>query len=219
MSTIVKLCGMSRPEDIEAALRVRPDYVGFIVDFPKSHRSVSVNQLLRLCQQLDDGQAGSDEALRISKVAVFVDKPAAQVAKIAQQANLNCVQLHGSESDAYIDELRALLPGECTIIKAFRIRSVEDAARAEASRADVVLLDSGQGSGQQFDWSLVKHVARPFLLAGGLTPENVTQAIEEVHPWGVDMSSGIETNKVKDPAKMKKAVEEVRRMEDKERFS
>lgn len=211
MSTAkVKLCGMSRPADIEAVMQVRPDYVGFIVDFPKSHRSVSMDTLKELCRMVDQRQSADAP---VSKVGVFVDKPAAQVANIAHYANLDCVQLHGNEDEVYIAALRPHLPEGCQIIQAFRVRAPEDVAAAEASSADVVLLDSGQGSGQHFDWQLVQGIKRPFLLAGGLAPENVAQAITEVHPWGVDMSSGIETDKVKDPKKMAKAVDEVRKVE------
>lgn len=208
----VKLCGMFRAQDIEAVAAACPDYVGFIVDFPRSHRSVSVEQLTALCQQLD-ALRGND-AERLCKVGVFVDKPAAFVANTAQQAGLELVQLHGHEDEAYIAELRPLLPAGCAIIQAFRVRSAEDVARAQQSSADYLLLDSGQGSGEGFDHSLVQGVSRPFFLAGGLGPENVAAAIAQTHPYAVDMSSDIETNKQKDPAKMAAAVAAARTIGD-----
>ena len=202
----VKLCGMFRDEDVQAVAEARPDLCGFIVDFPKSHRSVTPAQLAGLCDRLLECEpAGAP----IWRVGVFVDEPMEQLVRIVDAGCIDLVQLHGSEDAAYIDELRDRTG--VGIIQAFRIRSAADAAAAEASAADLVLLDNGQGTGEGFDWSLVASVGRPFMLAGGLGPENVAQAIEEVRPWGVDMSSGIETEKLKDPAKMAAAVAAVRK--------
>ena len=202
----VKLCGMFRDEDVQAVAEARPDLCGFIVDFPKSHRSVTPAQLAGLCDRLLECEpAGAP----IWRVGVFVDEPMEQLVRIVDAGCIDLVQLHGSEDAAYIDELRHRTG--VGIIQAFRIRSAADAAAAEASAADLVLLDNGQGTGEGFDWSLVASVGRPFMLAGGLGPENVAQAIEEVRPWGVDMSSGIETEKFKDPAKMASAVAAVRK--------
>ena len=202
----VKLCGMFRDADAQAVAEARPDMCGFIVDFPKSHRSVTPAQLAGLCDRLLECEpAGAP----IWRVGVFVDEPMEQLVRIVDAGCIDLVQLHGSEDAAYIDELRDRTG--VGIIQAFRIRSAADAAAAEASAADLVLLDNGQGTGEGFDWSLVASVGRPFMLAGGLGPENVAQAIEEVRPWGVDMSSGIETEKRKDPAKMAAAVAAVRK--------
>ena len=202
----VKLCGMFRDEDVQAVAEARPDLCGFIVDFPKSHRSVTPARLAGLCDRLLECEPASAP---IWRVGVFVDEPMGQLVRIVDAGCIDLVQLHGSEDAAYIDELRDRTG--VGIIQAFRIRSAADAAAAEASAADLVLLDNGQGTGEGFDWSLVASVARPFMLAGGLGPENVAQAIEEVRPWGVDMSSGIETEKLKDPAKMAAAVAAVRK--------
>ena len=117
------------------------------------------------------------------------------------------MQLHGNESNAYVSELRHQT--RVGTIQAYRVQGEDDVARAAGSAADMVLLDSGQGSGKAFDWSYVSRVRRPFILAGGLSPENVGQALAEVQPWGVDMSSGIETDKLKDPAKIEAAVRAV----------
>ena len=202
----VKLCGMFRDEDVQAVAEARPDLCGFIVDFPKSHRSVTPARLESLCSCLLSCEPASAP---IWRVGVFVDEPMEQLVRIVDAGCIDLVQLHGSEDAAYIDELRDRTG--VGIIQAFRIRSAADAAAAEASAADLVLLDNGQGTGEGFDWSLVASVGRPFMLAGGLGPENVAQAIEEVRPWGVDMSSGIETEKRKDPAKMAAAVASVRK--------
>ena len=202
----VKLCGMFRDEDVQAVAEARPDLCGFIVDFPKSHRNVTPARLAGLCDRLLECEPASAP---IWRVGVFVDEPMEQLVRIVDAGCIDLVQLHGNEDAAYIDELRDRTG--VGIIQAFRIRSAADAAAAEASAADLVLLDNGQGTGEGFDWSLVASVGRPFMLAGGLGPENVAQAIEEVRPWGVDMSSGIETEKFKDPAKMAAAVAAVRK--------
>ena len=206
----VKLCGMFRPEDIDAlaamaAAGAAPDMVGFIVDFPRSHRSVAPEQLAALT-----ARAAAGAAVAPWRVGVFVDKPAAQVARIAAGCGLDLVQLHGHETAADVRALQAAAPG-LGIVQAFRVRSAEDVARACESPADMILLDSGQGSGETFDWSLAAAATRPFMLAGGLGPDNVARAIEQVRPWCVDMSSGIETDKLKDPGKMEAAVTAVRR--------
>lgn len=216
----VKLCGMSRPEDIEALVAAAPDACGFVVDVPTSRRSVDEGRLTALCRLLGqlERERGSGH---IARVGVFVDKPASEVARIARAAGLDAVQLHGREDAAYLGELRRALEvgyeaagGErITIIQAFRVRTPADIEAARASTADLVLLDNGQSTGETFDWSLVADVGRPFLLAGGITPGNVAQAIAAVRPWGVDMSSGIETDGVKDPAKMCAAVRAARATE------
>ena len=195
----VKLCGMFRPQDIEVANAVRPDYVGFVVDFPRSHRSVPADDVAALSSQVDAG---------IRRVGVFVDEPVEVVARLYQQGVIDVAQLHGHEDEEYLAQLRNAC--DAPTIQAFRVREAADVAHAVASTADLVLLDNGQGTGESFDWSLVREVGRPFVLAGGLTPANVADAIAAVRPWGVDMSSGIETDGVKDPSKMRAAVAAVR---------
>ena len=192
----VKLCGMSRAEDVAAANACHPDLVGFVVDFPRSHRNVPVEGLPSLVDALDE---------TIPAVGVFVDEPLARVAD-AVGAGIDVVQLHGDEDEAYLARLREALPQGTPVIQAFRVRSADDVERANASSADLVLLDAGQGSGRTFDWALLAHATRPYLLAGGLNPGNVAAAVRELHPWGVDMSSGVETERHKDPDKMAAAV-------------
>ena len=196
----IKLCGMSRPEDVAAANACRPDLVGFIVDFPRSHRNVPVEGLSALVSELAED---------IPAVGVFVDEPVDRVAE-AVAAGINAVQLHGNEDEAYLARLRGALPQGTPVVQAFRVRAAGDVERANASSADLVLLDAGQGSGRTFDWALLAHAARPYLLAGGLGPGNVAGAVRELRPWGVDMSSGIETAGRKDPDKMAAAVAAVR---------
>ena len=197
----VKLCGMYRDEDIAALNACQPDLCGFIFAFPKSHRNVGRETIERLLPRVDE---------RIYRVMVLVDQRWQVAAYYTALEGVDMLQLHGHEDNDYIAHLRTKFRGG--IIQAFRMRGQADVERALASTADMVLLDAGQGSGETFDWSLVEGFGarRPFILAGGLAPGNVAEAIAATHPWGVDMSSGIETNRKKDPDKMAAAVAAVR---------
>lgn len=192
----IKICGLYRPEDIAYVNAVGPDYCGFIINFPKSHRNVTPEKVRALRAQVRNG---------IVPVGVFVDQDLQDVAALLNDHTISIAQLHGNEDDAYIAALRSMAP-ECTIWKAFKVRSAEDLAAARLSTADMVLLDNGYGTGKCFDWQLVGEIQRPFILAGGLTPENIPAAIRQLHPWGIDISSGVETDKIKDEKKMMAAV-------------
>lgn len=194
----VKLCGMSRDEDIVAVNDAGPDLCGFVINFPRSPRSVSPESLGQLVGELDE---------TILAVGVFVDQPTVFVAQVAHDL-VDVVQLHGSERNSYIARLRTLT--DAPIIQAFRVRTNADVMRANASCADLVLLDNGWGTGRPFDWSLIGGVRCPFMLAGGLTADNVAGAVGALSPWGVDMSSGIETDGRKDPQKIKAATQAAR---------
>ncbi len=194
----VKICGLSRAADIEAVNRVKPDYCGFVAEFPKSRRSVSADRLRALRAELDDA---------VAPVGVFVDAPPALVAGLLNDGTLAAAQLHGSEDAAYIAALRALTGG--TVWQAFRVRSAADVARAAESCADFVLLDAGQGCGKVFDWRLLRGFPRPFGLAGGLTPDAVPAALETGAAL-LDVSGGVETDGRKDPGKIRDFVERVR---------
>lgn len=196
--TKIKICGLKRPCDIEYANGLAPDYIGFVFA-SKSRRYVTAEQAELLRKRLNRG---------ILPVGVFVNEDPEQVADLVRRNIIEAVQLHGQEDDNYIRELRKLV--SCPIIQAFRIKSGEDAEAANRSAADYVLLDSGGGSGESFDWSLLKKMKRPYFLAGGLTPENVTEAIKAWHPFGVDASSSLETDGAKDRDKMAAFVQAVR---------
>ncbi len=189
--TYIKTCGMTRLEDIGAVNETHPDMCGFIINFPKSTRSVSAEQQIELAARLDP---------TICSVGVFVDAPITQIVALAHIGSIQAIQLHGNEDENYIAHLRK----QCTlpIIKAFQIKNANDLAKADASSADIVLLDSGQGSGKSFDWSLLQTFARPYLLAGGLNPQTISEALNSLNPWGVDLSSGLETNGLKDREKI-----------------
>ena len=200
--TKIKICGLSRPEDIEAVNEVKPDYAGFVVEVSKSRRNVSVQQLRRLTALLDHG---------IVSVGVFVNAPVELIVGLLQDGVLAMAQLHGQEDDAYIQALQARTGKP--VWKAFRIRSTDDSDAARASSADMILLDNGYGTGRTFDWSLAGGVNRPFLLAGGLAPDNIPEAVAALHPYGVDISSGVETGGQKDRGKILAAVSAARRNE------
>ncbi len=212
----VKLCGLSCERDVDAALEAGADLLGFVSDVSASRRSVGPARLAELCVRVHARASGSPAGPPWC-VGVFVDEPIAPlVALLAQGPDApgpDLVQLHGHEDAAYIAELRRALGAvgeDVGIIQAFRIHEPADVARANASAADMVLLDAGAGCGQSFDWSLARLCTRPFFLAGGLCHGNLAQAAAQVRPWGVDTSSGIETDGKKDPMKMKAAVHAVR---------
>ena len=194
--TRIKICGLTRPEDVRYVNTAKPDWCGFILNFPSSRRNVTPEQARAL-------RAGLDPDIR--PVGVFVDRPAEEVAALLNSGVISVAQLHGREDDAYISVLRTLAPG-CVVWRAFQLRSQADLAAADASGADLVLLDNGRGTGQTFEWSLAGSVHRPFLLAGGLTPESIPRAVAALRPYGLDLSSGVETDGVKDPAKIQAAV-------------
>ena len=194
--TRIKICGLTRPEDVRYVNTAKPDWCGFILNFPSSRRNVTPEHARAL-------RAGLDPDIR--PVGVFVDRPVEEVAALLNSGVISVAQLHGREDNAYISVLRTLAPG-CVVWRAFQLRSQADLAAADASGADLVLLDNGRGTGQTFDWSLAGSVHRPFLLAGGLTPESIPRAVAALRPYGLDLSSGVETDGVKDPAKIQAAV-------------
>ena len=203
--TKVKICGLSRPEDIAVVNELHPDYIGFVfADF--SHRYVDKETAVILKSQLDPG---------IQAVGVFVNEDVHFVAELMNEGIIDIAQLHGSEDNDYIAELRSLLKddAEVKIIRAFNINKSSSMEEIEESTADLVLVDSGTGSGETFDWSRLAEIKRPYLLAGGLSPDNIAEAVEALHPYGVDVSSGVETDKLKDPEKMRRFVELVREAE------
>lgn len=199
--TKIKLCGLTRPEDMAAANTLEPDFVGFVFA-PKSRRCVTVEEAKALRNHLSPA---------IRAVGVFVDEAPERVAALLESGTIDLAQLHGREDEDYLARLRTLTGKP--IIQAFQVKTPTDLERAESSSADCILLDSGAGTGSTFDWSLLKHLRRPYLLAGGLGPDNVAQAIQVLHPWGVDVSSGIETGGVKDSDKMAAFVAAVRKEE------
>lgn len=201
--TKVKTCGLKTEKDIEYANMLRPDYIGFILapDFPK--RYIPPEKASELMEKLDPS---------IKAVGVFVDQPLDTVVETAEAVGLDMIQLHGSEDDGYIRKLQEA-SGK-PVIKAFKVRSKDDIEKATASAADFILLDNGTGTGEKFDWSLLeserKNIKRPFFLAGGLSPDNIADAIRRVRPYAVDTSSGIESDGHKNYILMKEFISETR---------
>ena len=205
--TKIKICGLSRPEDIEAVNEVKPDYAGFVVEVSKSRRNVSVQQLRRLTALLDHG---------IVSVGVFVNAPVELIVGLLQDGVLAMAQLHGQEDASYVEAVKEQTGR--SVVQAFSIRTQEDVQRAFASPADYILLDQGGGgTGRTFDWSLLERSKAaenktPFFLAGGLGVDNLEEAIRRTRPFAVDLSSSLETDGRKDAGKIREAVWIVRSM-------
>ena len=198
--TLVKICGLTRPEDIDAVNSLSPDMAGFVFYGP-SRRCVTRDSARELGSGLDPS---------IVKVGVFVDEDPLVIADLVGSGIIDAVQLHGVEDGAYIHGLRRLV--DAPVIKTFLVRNRGDIEAANRSDADYVLLDSDMGSGRTFDWSLLEDMDRDYILSGGLNPGNIHDAVEMLHPYGVDVSSGVETDGRKDPLKMSAFLETVHRM-------
>ena len=196
----IKICGLRRRKDILAVNEAKPDYCGFIIEFPSSFRSVTADEVRELVKELDP---------EIRPVGVFVNAPMELVRTLLDDGTLALAQLHGQEDESYIRELKTYT--DKLIIKAFSIKTTEDIEKALQSPADYILLDQGGGgTGKTFDWSLIPEIQRPFFLAGGIGTSNLGQAIREIHPYAVDLSSSVETEKRKDPMKIRQVVDIVR---------
>jgi bifunctional indole-3-glycerol phosphate synthase/phosphoribosylanthranilate isomerase len=213
----VKMCGISKVETIPAVVEAKPDYMGLV--FAPSKRQVTVDQAKTLVEELhkqyasrynsgagqsndDVEQSNNDE---IKTVGVFVNETLETLVKIATEVNLDAVQLHGDEDEAFIQSLKERTNVE--VWKAVQIRSAADAEAWIDSSADMLLFDAYHkdergGTGEVFDWSCLDEFERPFMLAGGIDSTNVARAIRTVRPYGIDISSGIETDGVKDDEKI-----------------
>lgn len=190
-TTKIKFCGLSRNCDIETANALSPDYVGFVF-VKNSRRCVSFAQAKELKALLAPG---------ILTVGVFANEDPRTVTALLEAGVIDAAQLHGDEDTDYIRGLKSLT--KAPLIKAFGLRSIHDLPAVERCPADLVLLDSpGGGTGRLFDWQLLENIQRPYFLAGGLSAENVGEAIARLRPFGVDVSSGIETGGYKDREKM-----------------
>ncbi len=201
----IKICGLMRDEDIHAVNGALPDYIGFV--FAKSRR------------QVDGERAKAMKALlnpSIKAVGVFVNEEMDRIIQLCESGAIDLIQLNGDENGDYIKALKYRVPNR--IIKAVRVRSPEDIKRAMEFSCDYLLLDTWHeqhygGTGNVFDWSLVPKTIKPFFLAGGINSANIAQAIEKLSPYAVDVSSGVETDGYKDPAKIMEIVSKTRRIE------
>lgn len=199
MQTKVKICGISRDVDTEYLNTSLPDYTGFIINYPKSRRNITPQRAKELSKQLDP---------RIITVGVFVDNDLYEIAELANCGVIDVIQLHGNESEEYISHLRSETGAE--IWKSFIVKTEADIIAAQKSSADKVLLDGGLGCGVSFDHSLISNIGREFILAGGLNISNIETSLKTIDPWAVDISSGVETDGVKDGKKISEIVSFVR---------
>jgi len=200
----VKMCGISKVETIPAVVEAKPDYMGLV--FAPSKRQVTVEQAKILIEELHKQCINHYDTKVVKTVGVFVNETLDNLVRIADTANLDAVQLHGDEDEAFIQSLKERTNVE--IWKAVQIRSAADVEKWIDSSADILLFDAYHkdergGTGEVFDWSSLDAFERPFMLAGGLDSTNVARAIRTVRPYGIDISSGIETNGVKDDEKIK----------------
>lgn len=198
--TKIKICGITQPSEIAYINETQPDYCGFVINVADRRRSVTPEQVRLMTRNLSE---------KVLAVGVFVDAPVKLIVDLLSEKVIQMVQLHGQEDEAYIKQLKRLT--DQPLIKAFNISSAQDVEQATNSSAEYILLDNGNGgTGQTFDWSLLDKVKRPFILAGGLSPTNIPEAIASLHPYGLDISSGVEKNGVKDKEKMVAAVRRTR---------
>jgi len=223
----VKMCGISKVDTIPAVVEAKPDYMGLV--FAPSKRQVTVDQAKTLVEELHKQYAKTYSAVEapmnaetaqdskefvqenpsfenIKTVGVFVNETLDNLVTIAKEVNLDAVQLHGDEDEAFIQALKEKIDVE--VWKAVQIRSAADAEKWIDSSADMLLFDAYHkdergGTGEVFDWSCLDEFERPFMLAGGIDSTNVARAIRTVRPYGIDISSGIETDGVKDDEKIK----------------
>ena len=216
----VKMCGISKVETISAIVDAKPDYMGLV--FAPSKRQVTVDQAKTLVEELykqnvvgNNSEAEQTEPVTtldtasfetIKTVGVFVNETIENLLKIAVEVKLDVIQLHGDEDESFIQILKE--QSNVEVWKAVQVRSAADAEKWIDSSADMLLFDAYHkdergGTGEVFDWSSLDEFERPFMLAGGIDSTNVARAIRTVRPYGLDISSGIETNGVKDDEKMK----------------
>ncbi|MCR5292296.1 MAG: phosphoribosylanthranilate isomerase [Eubacterium sp.] len=198
----IKICGLTREEDIENVNLLLPDYIGFVF-WAESKRNVTEEKAALLKDKLDT---------RIKAVGVFVDADTDLIAGLFDKGIIDIAQLHGTEDDIYIGKLRDEVKlmaedsgsggREFRIIKAFNVNRLASFEDAENSSADYIMMDPGKGSGVAFDYSRLEALRRPYFLAGGLTPENVGDAVRKMKPFALDVSSGVEKEGLKDRDKM-----------------
>ena len=195
--TKVKICGLSRLEDIEMVNQLLPDYIGFV--FAKSRRQIDAQIAGQLKKRLNP---------KMTAVGVFVDEEIEIIAQLVDEQVIEMVQLHGTEDETYLRKLQACI--QVPIIKAIAVSGKHPIADPKDSLADYLLFDGEKaGSGQMFDWNHLTNVTKPYFLAGGLHINNISQALLK-KPFALDVSSGVEVNGVKDKQKIKSFIELVR---------
>lgn len=201
-STKIKICGLFRPQDIEYVNQAQPDFAGFILA-PGFRRSIDRVEAAEFRRALD---------VAIPAVGVFVNASCEEILSYLNDGIIQMAQLHGSETEEDIRYIRAF-SGK-SVLKAVKVRNRADVEAWLDSEANYLLFDAGTGSGKTFDWSLLADVDRAYFLAGGLNAGNLPEAVGRLHPYAVDLSSGVETDGVKDQEKIRTVVRLVRGMGD-----
>lgn len=200
--TRIKICGLTRQEDIAAVNHFLPDYVGFV--FAPSRRQVTAEQAADLSRMLRK---------EICPVGVFVNAPEDDVARLAEQGIIRMIQLHGQETPELIERLHDRIPS-VPVIRAVRMEPGHRLDEWQQSAADYLLLDAGAGgTGTMFDHGLLEELGgltKPWFLAGGMNPANAAKAVRRFHPFGIDVSSGVETDGKKDERKIESMIRSVR---------
>ncbi len=200
--TRIKICGLKTIADVLAVNEVKPDYAGFV--FAQSTRQISEELASELKKELAPG---------IVPVGVFVNEDREKILRLCERKVIEIIQLHGEEDEEYIAALKSRVQNP--VIKAVRVRSTEDIHRAGAMESEYLLLDAYHereygGSGVKFDWSLIPAIGKPFFLAGGINSSNVLDAIRRYQPYGIDVSTGVETEGSKDPVKLRQLIQLIR---------
>lgn len=205
MNVKIKICGSQRRQDIEMLNQYPPDYAGFILSEGFS-RSIVMGTFYELQSYLNRN---------IKTVGVFVNEPIEEIQKCLYHEELNVIQLHGEEDKFYIQNLRKIFHGE--IWKAVRVRTAEDILKADKLPVDKLVLDSFSavshgGTGTLAPWDIIRNnkPKKPFFLAGGISAQNVADAVTEIQPFGVDVSSSVETDKHKDIDKIREMIQIIR---------
>lgn len=205
----IKLCGLRREQDIDYVNEVLPDFAGFIMA-PKFWRHITIEKLTELSAKLDSS---------ITPVAVFVNQTEEFVARVVDSGAVKMIQLHGSEDAGFAGRVREKMKTDNSfeVIKVAKVQKKEDIEEVAGFPCDYLLLDAyseetAGGTGKTFDWNLIRDIldGRQFFLAGGLGVHNIKTAIDMVNPYAVDVSSGAETDRVKDINKMREIVKAVR---------
>lgn len=209
----IKVCGIRRPEDVDIVNTYLPDYIGFV--FAPTWRQIDTDTACSLKSLLHP---------EIKSVGVFVNQPIELLTEACARGAADYLQLHGQEDASYEKALvkaltqKGIKNAEERLIQAYRIRSAADFDCIGNTLAPLLLLDAYSptdigGTGEAFDWTMIRNVNQPFFLAGGITAENVTEAIRLAQPFGIDASSSLETDKAKDREKIKLFIERIRNYE------
>lgn len=199
--TKIKICGLKRMKDIQVANQLNPDFIGFV--FAKSKRQITAETAKTLKSMLKP---------TIKVCGVFVNEKIQTMCDLVKENTIDVIQLHGNETEKDIEEIKSILP-QTEVIKALNVRQKTDIITWENSKADYLILDNGVGgTGEKFDWEILKELTnfhKKIIIAGGLDPKNVSEVLK-FNPYGVDVSSGVETDGYKDKEKMHEFVQKVR---------